>query len=172
MTMHVNVSGVWKEIPDPQVNVSGVWKEINEGWVNVSGVWKQFYARPAFEITPTSLFAVAFDPSSANVNINFQRDGDISALGGTPGAGAWIEPRSATIGDSYQIRATLNSGTSPASGTLNTWQALSSTRAWSWTRSGIGFTLANVTFQIRRVSDSVVVVSQAVSVLCEVNGGG
>lgn len=170
MTMHYRVSGVWKEITDPQVRVSGVWKEINQGWVRVSGVWKQFYQRAAFEISPTSLFSIAFDPGVSSVSINFQRDGDVIAAGGTPGAGAWIDPRSSTVGDGYEIRATLNSGSSPASGTIGSWQALSSTRAWSWSRSGVGSTLANVTFEIRRASDSVVVVSQAVSVDATVSG--
>lgn len=43
MTMHVNISSVWKNILSAHVNVGGVWKGIREGYVNVGGVWKLFW---------------------------------------------------------------------------------------------------------------------------------
>lgn len=172
MTFHARNGGVWEEIDDPTVRVGGTYRDIDEGYVRVGGVWEQFYQRAAFDISPTFLFAIAFDPATASVNINFQRDGDISATGGTPNAAAWIEPRSATIGDDYQIRATLNSGSTSDTGSFGVWQTLSSVRAWSWSQSGGGTKLANVTFELRRVSDSVVVHSQVVTVQCDVTGGG
>ena len=47
MTLHVNVSGTWKEITDPRVRVSGTWKNITDGWVYDSGssLWKRIYQR-------------------------------------------------------------------------------------------------------------------------------
>lgn len=53
MTMHVKVSGVWKEITDPRVMASSAWKNIDGGWVRVNGVWKQFYSRQTAPVIPS-----------------------------------------------------------------------------------------------------------------------
>ncbi len=42
---------------------------------------------------------------------------------------SWITP--ATHVSEYEIRATLSSGSSPTTGTLDTWQALSTSRSWT-----------------------------------------
>lgn len=171
MTMHVNVSGVWKEITDPQVNVSGVWKDILEGWVNVSGVWKKFYDRVVVACTPDSFSQVAFSPSSATVSFTFQRDGDL-VVSGIPNplidADDWITPRSATVGDDYEIRVTLDSGVSLDSGTVGSWLALSSNRTWTQTRVSTGNDVSNITIEIRRAASGSVLLSKAVSVTASV----
>jgi hypothetical protein len=80
------------------------------------------------------------------------------------GNGQWYVPLTTTIGDSYWVRMTLNSGTDPGKdnpyssvddfGTSGTWYALSDTNAhtWRWVQSTVGTTTANVTFDI--ASDS------------------
>lgn len=59
MSMHTRISGIWKEITDPQVRISSIWKLIEEGWVRVSGVWKQFFSRGA--AIPVDLIVFATD---------------------------------------------------------------------------------------------------------------
>ena len=133
--MHVNVSGVWKEIPDPQVNVSGVWKEINEGWVNVSGVWKQFYARIIILLNPVGVFTFGGGGDvSSGVRVN--RAGTYEAGGNSlshspsyssAGADNWTNQQAATVGDGYHCRLVRSTGTL-AVGTADTWLALTSNR--------------------------------------------
>jgi hypothetical protein len=161
MTIHVNVSGVWKEITDPQVNVSGVWKNIDEAWVNVSGVWKQFYQRYALQLGVTSLGDLNLSTASASITI--QRDGDVSVTGEAsvpPDALDWIDPRNSTVGDDYEIRLTVNSGTTPAGAATGSWIALSTDRTWSITRSGDAESFSDTTLEIRKASTGEVVLTQ------------
>jgi hypothetical protein len=60
----------------------------------------------------------------------------------------WIRPTSAAPG-SYEVRATLNSGTL-TSGTTGSWLALSTTREWTVERTLNGISSANLTIEIRR----------------------
>ena len=55
------------------------------------------------------------------------------------------------IGSSYQIRATLSSGTTPTGPTLGstTWHDLSTIREWSHTRSFLGVTTCVLSISIR-----------------------
>ncbi len=50
----------------------------------------------------------------------------------------WITPQ-VNMGD-YEIRATLTSGDTPDTGTLDTWQALSGTREWTLTEETLDAT--------------------------------
>lgn len=73
---------------------------------------------------------------------------------------AWINPQSGM--DQYDVRATLASGDTP-DGTLGTWLNLGSTRTWGWTNQAAPVT-CNLTVEIRRVSDSVVVDTATVKI--------
>ena len=42
MTLCVNDSGTWREIPTVCVNDSGTWREISTGCINDSGTWREF----------------------------------------------------------------------------------------------------------------------------------
>ena len=89
-------------------------------------------AEPADVIrVPTRTITTQFvSGGSGNAGVEFQSDGDIVAVSGTPSSalGDWIDPKSSAPGD-YEIRATLISGT-VTSGTIGTWQALTSNRQW------------------------------------------
>lgn len=60
----------------------------------------------------------------------------------------WIRPTSAAPG-SYEVRATLNSGTL-TSGTTGSWLALSTTPEWTVERTLNGISSASLTIEIRR----------------------
>ena len=98
-------------------------------------------------IVPTRTITTQFVSGTNTASVQFQSDGDIVAPSGTPSAslGDWVDPKSSAPGD-YEIRATLISGTTP-SGTLNTWQALTSSRTWSITASNTRS--AQIFFEIR-----------------------
>ena len=98
-------------------------------------------------VVPTRTITTQFVSGTNTASVQFQSDGDIVAPSGTPSAslGDWIDPKSSAPGD-YEIRATLSSGSTP-SGTLNTWQALTSSRTWSLT--GTNSATSQIFFEIR-----------------------
>lgn len=42
MSMHVKISGTWRDISIPSVRVAGVWRMVTGGWVRIAGVWRSF----------------------------------------------------------------------------------------------------------------------------------
>lgn len=91
------------------------------------------------------------DPADASVTYEVNSDGTVTPpvtqnwwrAGVTPG-----------IGSGYEVRATLQSGTTP-SGTLGSWLALSSSRAWTLTRTSQGTNTAELLVEIRATSGTV-----------------
>lgn len=71
----------------------------------------------------------------------------------------------------YEVRATLSSGTTPSSGTLNTWQSLGTTRSWSQTRSlTVGTRECVLLIEIRLASSGDVLASASVTITAEITG--
>ena len=91
---------------------------------------------------------------SSTASITFNSNGTVSSVGN---AGTyttdWIDPTSAAP-DDYEIRATISSGTM-TSGTFGSWLALTSNRTWSKTQFNVGNSSAQVLFEIRKGSGSV-----------------
>jgi hypothetical protein len=67
----------------------------------------------------------------------------------------------------YEVRATLNTG-SLTSGTTGTWLSCGTSREWLCSSTVIGISQATLTIEIRRVSDSLILESAAVSLYAEV----
>lgn len=99
--------------------------------------------------------------ASSTASITFNSNGTVSSVGNVATYTTdWIDPTSAAP-DDYQIRAVLSSGTmtsgtfadpsDPASG----WLALTSDRTWSKTQFTVGSSSAQVLFEIRKGSGSV-----------------
>lgn len=112
---------------------------------------------------------------SAAASVTIQRDGDVTIVGtlsGTPGAGDWVLPRNAAIGDDYEVRLTVNSGVTPAGSATGSWLALTSDRAWSHTRITVGTTTGNYTVEIRDTLTSTVQASVTFNMTATVDGGG
>jgi hypothetical protein len=103
-----------------------------------------------------------FDPSSASALIIFNIDGTITGFGNQSlTTQDWIAPKTGTVGNDYDIYIHKTSGTTPTSGTMDTWVNLGTSPQWYLQRSGIGSRSCHCTVQIRRVSDSVVVATGA-----------
>lgn len=108
--------------------------------------------------------------SACSVTVTFETDGTVTGSEGGPagtftnGAAGdtWYEPTLAGIGSSYWIRATLTTGSAPSTGTMNTWQQLTSPLAWSY-NSGTGGAVSSrsgtVLFEISKTSGGAVVCS-------------
>jgi hypothetical protein len=163
--LHLNDAGTWRQIQNVYVNDAGTWRQIQNVYVNDAGTWRLVYQ--AAVVFLTNIFAghTAISPSNAFAAYELQADGDIQTYhGGTNGdSGDWITPKSASGASSYEVRATLLSGTTPA-GTLGSWLALSVARSWSLSRSTIGTTTCDLTVEIRRASDGTILTSQTVTI--------
>jgi hypothetical protein len=70
----------------------------------------------------------------------------------------WWLPTTSTIGDSYEVKCTLSSG-SFSTGTSGTWQTISTDRDFTVSVGTNGYKIATFNADIRRISDSVVVAS-------------
>lgn len=105
-------------------------------------------------ITAPSVAVGGVDTGPVSVEIVYSTDGKLRSTfnGNTTIEGDWVTPNSANA--EWEIRATLVSGDTPSSGSLNTWQALSSVRGWSLIRSTVGVSQSNLTFDFRRVGGS------------------
>ena len=99
------------------------------------------------------------DPGSAAAEVTFTNTGTYVGTGNIQGfSGNWITPTSAA-GSNYDIRLTVNSGSTPSGSAPNIWLSLGTTRSWAITQSGIGTTASNVTVEIRNAASLVVLSS-------------
>lgn len=108
-------------------------------------------------------------PSSATASIELQNDGDIVGAGNLAGGGDqgdWIAPRSAA-GGNYEARWTNTSGTL-SSGTAGTWQALSTTRQWAVSQTGVGTKTCTGTLEVRHAVNLSVLGSKSVTLTAQV----
>lgn len=102
-------------------------------------------------ITDKSAIKLVADPGTATATYSVHLDGTVKNHVPTS-LEIWLLQG---VNSDYEVRATLASGDTP-SGTLATWLLLSTTRSWSLTQSVAGTKTCNLTIEIRRVSDSVV----------------
>ena len=96
-------------------------------------------------------------PTTCSVSYQLTSAGvanSVTTNGGTVALENWITPTS-FAGANYEVQATVNSG-SLSSGTTGSWLALNTTRTWTVSRSTTGVSTCNLTIEIRRASDSVV----------------
>ena len=101
--------------------------------------------------------------SSSTVTVTANTNGTLTVVGNgtiingdiTPNPG-WYTPTTTAIGSSYQIRITPTSG-SFTTGTVNTWQTMSSAK--TWTVNTIGAQTVVFTVEIRDTSAGTVLAS-------------
>ena len=102
--------------------------------------------------TTSAVEDLEVDPSISTVTVTFANDGTYTGSGGVSGfSGNWIDPTSAA-GDDYEIRMSVNSGTTPSGASTGSWLGLGTSRIWLLTQSGVGAKTANVTVEIRKAS--------------------
>lgn len=96
------------------------------------------------------------DPGFSTVTVTFASDGSYSGDGNVSGfSGNWVTPLTAA-GSDYEVRMTVNSGSTPGGSATGSWLSLGTTRFWTFSQVGVGFTTSNVTVEIRKASSGVV----------------
>lgn len=172
MTMHTKVGGAWKDITEAHTKVGGSWKEITEGWTKVGGVWKQFYANFIPQLSecsdPLSATGIAGDGNRTIASIRFNLNGDIEEATGDEGAplsystvGTWVNRTSGLDNTDWEIKVTIDSEDTGASGTwtgstIGSFLELSTTRRFSWEKDtdAVGTASSDITIQVRQKSDT------------------
>lgn len=107
-------------------------------------------AQVSFIVGAVSDFQLS--PGTSNAEVTFTNTGTYSGTGNIEGfSGNWITPTSAA-GSAYDIRMTVNSGSTPTGSAPGIWLSLGTTRTWTISQSGIGTNASNVTVEIRNAS--------------------
>lgn len=143
MTLHVKSGGAWVEPSAVHIKNGGAWQAVQEIWIKDGGTWQQVFSAwsltdpltgatigDSFLLGDTSYAGVRFNTDgsidyTANNALNWNQAGVSSWASGTPPA-------------TYYIRATQTAGSTPTSGTLGTWQAMTSARSWHNSRTTVG----------------------------------
>jgi|LakMenE18May11ns_1017448.scaffolds.fasta_scaffold9097426_1 hypothetical protein len=125
------------------------------GWLLMSliGAVANTIRGPVVSFTTGPVTDEQIDPATATAEVSFTNAGAYSGTGNVESfSGTWIVPTSAA-GNAYEIRMTVNSGTTPSGSATGSWLGLGTTRTWTITKSGLGpSTTSNVTIEIRNAS--------------------
>lgn len=104
------------------------------------------------------------DPTDATATYTLNSSGAGTRTGGA--GWTWL---TSGLNSDVEVRATLVTGTNPTSGTMATWQALSTTRSWANAVTVPGAKSTDILVEIRRVSDQVVIDSATITLSATVN---
>lgn len=163
MPLAINDAGTWRTIAAVYVNDAGTWRTIKVIYVNDAGTWRATYVSDPISIGVTS---VDRNDGGSLAQYQLNSDGSIytNPAGSLVAAGTWTS-FAATAGD-YESRMTIVSG-GVSGGTIGTWENLGTTRTWS-RNAASGFSdSVNLTLEIRRASDGVVLDSKSISIICD-----
>ena len=115
-------------------------------------------------LSPQFLYAFTTGTASAAFRLNTNGNAEYSENGGAYSVlEAWCVPAAQAV--NYECYASLVSGL--ATGTFDTWLALSSSRTWSVTRATIGVSDAVINIGIRRAGDATILASADIYLTAE-----
>jgi hypothetical protein len=138
--LKVRSGGAWTYLYTPKHRQSAAWQlDIGEIKRRESGIWVTYWPPGAGggQSTVVSFNGgsiIAFSLTTATAGVTFRDDGTVvqDKNGNTSVLENWAAPTQSGLGSSYEVRATLQSGTTP-SGTLGTWLSISTNPTWSLT---------------------------------------
>ncbi|MEM7002406.1 MAG: hypothetical protein AAF529_16575 [Pseudomonadota bacterium] len=160
MPLYTRVGGTWRLVANPTVRVGGQNRQFI-GRVNVGGTWRMFHAPVG--LTDSQIVRIAIvNPNPTIARANFRSNGNIDDNGSIGiNSGSNIDPRwfdggtLAGIGNSFQIRFTLQTGTLDSSSGLGTWLSLSSDRFIELQHNGVPAKVATVLVEVRPTGGTV-----------------
>jgi hypothetical protein len=113
----------------------------------------------------------ALSPNDVYAQVVIKRNGEVWEYVGSPSVGTklgnWHDPNGTTVGDNYQIKFALISGSTPTGGSsLNTWHALTNDRYIDIvdTTNGFSYKRSVLSFTIRRTSSQIIVGSGTIEI--------
>jgi len=156
MALSIGVSSAWKSVSAVSIGVSGVWKSVTQMWIGVGGAWKALLTLVDLGAT-RSAQKTSISPTDARTGYRINSSGTHEDGVGTASvsytdATTWL--LSGAAGD-YEVRATVTSGSTPSSGTIDTWMACSTTRTWENIITGLGEIESVLLIEVRLASSTV-----------------
>jgi hypothetical protein len=155
MPFSVSPVATWKAVKACWVGRSGGWKRVIGRWIGVGGAWKLYFSAGTVELVPVTVRGVANDPDTPIARIDFNRNG--SSLGSftdttilaTADTGNWYDPTDTTVGDGFEIKASVVGGVATVAGSaLGSWLALSSARGWEIDGTALRNAAVSISLQI------------------------
>jgi hypothetical protein len=136
MALNRRASGANTVITAPKRRASGAFVAIQNGYRRVSGAWVAIYTAISASIIDRSILSSGVSGTRV-AGYKLTAAGQVQTRNGLAAAAyANVGETWLLAGSGFEVRATLSSGTAPTTGTLNTWQALSSDRFWEQSRAG------------------------------------
>lgn len=118
-------------------------------WAEFKGSIVDEDVRP-FRVPTASVEASRVGPGGGAIgsySLNDDGTAEKAELGIVTALGPWVDdPADAPL---YECRATLVTGDTPSTGTLDTWQDLATTRSWSLHQVGVGSLACQLTLELR-----------------------
>lgn len=161
-----NDNGVARRFRDAWFNDNGVARQVKEIWMNDNGVARCIYRLETIGIHDALVISVRFQPQVGSAVYELGADGFVrhfnvnTVIDTYP----WLIPQGNQA--DYECRATLVSG-ALTSGTLNVWQALSGNRSWRLTNPTNNSQTCVITVEIRRIGDTAIAGSAAITLRAE-----
>lgn len=147
------------------VDGGGVTRAISRMFVvDSGGVSRLVFGADAIAAADVLASSSEDSPTAATASYTLANDGDIDATAGTNGVvdiGDWIAPK--TNMSLYEARLVQNSGDAITGAALNTFLSLGTSRTWTLVRGTNGTSNAAATLTIRRIADSVVMDTAAIT---------
>ena len=113
-------------------------------------------------------------PGSASATLEVNRDGTVDIIAANTFGTApfdWATPKSATVGDDFEVRLTKTSGIDPTPDALATWLPLTTDRSWGIGVSGTDeLEIFAGTLEIRLASNGAVLATSSITLEAEVFG--
>ena len=156
-------AGSFTDITTRKRRVTGSWMDIDLIRRRVTGSWNVVFQ--SININGQSIFRSSSLNATAGYRVN--TSGIAEQLLGTSYTTLETWLTSGYTASNYEVRATLQSGTTP-SGTLGSWLALSSSREWSLNAVVPGTTVdCTLLIEIRNATTLVVVDSASIDLTSE-----
>lgn len=111
--------------------LSGSWQTVQSVWAKSGGVWVEVWKNFAINVGFTGYVSYADPGAPAQTIFTLRTDGSCDGNGFAPVLNNWGTSIVAGVGAEWEVMATRLSGTTPSGSALNTYLALSSSRAWS-----------------------------------------
>jgi len=121
--------------------------DINTVWIGATKIWERITWTFGIPVTSVN------DSGALGGGLTVSSSGGLSF--NSVSSSYYATPSNAAIGQYYEVQLVKSSGSSPSTGSLNTWLALSSNRSWNWqTTTSLDFSGTVTVREIANTSNS------------------
>lgn len=137
----VHDGAAWRKARNLWVHDGAAWRKATRLHVHDGAAWRESGTSAPVNFSPGQVDVDAYGPSASSVYANFGSDGTITLYSSSEGTryAYWFDAPEASAGNSYWIRASVQSGAKPSSGNaLDQWLSLSGSPTWHYNSGSSG----------------------------------